>query len=223
MADAGRTGPDDLTAPDPVDDYYSIAMLLSTIIPVFGGAVGHVFNEWASARRVQRLREVLLGVTEQIQALGARVREEYVRSEEFEDLLDQTLRRVAHERHEEKRRLYRGLLVNALTSASAEYDEQLRFLRVVEDLQGAHVRVLRALVQPPVLIRVTASSPLDALTLKLPDASAERIVDLIEHLQGLGVVNASWLQAPVSAPDTRALLTDFGRRFLDYVLAEVRQ
>jgi hypothetical protein len=81
--------------------------MLSNAIPVFGGAVAHVFNESAVARRQHRLREVLTGIVDDIKALSAKIQEQYVRSDEFEDLLDHPLRRVANERHEEKRRLYR--------------------------------------------------------------------------------------------------------------------
>jgi hypothetical protein len=225
---AERSGPDDLAIPDPVDDYLSLATLLSTVVPVFGGAVGHVFSEWSAARRTQRLREVLVGVIEQIQALGVQVREEYVRSDEFEDLLDQTLRRVSAERHEEKRRLYRGLLLSAMTSAETEYDEQLRFLRIIEQLQVAHVRVLRALIQPfapptsagHARYSSLTTSQLDALRQRLPDVAADRIADLMGQLDSLGVVTAASLRAMAMTVDLRTTVTAFGQRFVTYVLAD---
>jgi len=227
MADQGRPSPDGLTAPDPVDDYLSLAMLVSTVVPVFGGAVGHVFSEWAAARRVQRLREVLIGVTEDIKALSAQVREEYVRSEEFEDLLDHTLRRVAVERHEEKRRLFRAFLLDTITTAPA-YDEQLRVLRALEELQAAHITLLRAVIQEPDPRRADriSGSFSETLTRRLLNLKAEQISDLVAQLNDLRILNLGSLNTMMSArgaEDMRHVVTLFGQRFVKYLLAADRE
>jgi hypothetical protein len=62
------------------------------------------------------VREVISGLALRLANLQSTLADEYVRGDEFEDLLDQTLRRVANERHESKRRLYREFLVAAITT-----------------------------------------------------------------------------------------------------------
>lgn len=111
--------------------------------------MAHVFNESAVARRQHRLREVLTGIVDDIKALSAKIQEQYVRSDEFEDLLDHTLRRVANERHEEKRRLYREFLLDAMTTQDMPYDERLRMVRTIDELQAAHIRVITAVLTDP--------------------------------------------------------------------------
>lgn len=219
-----RPSPQELVPVDPVDDYLSLARLLSTAIPVFGGAVGHVLSEWAAARRAERLREVLVGVTEDIKALGARARDDYVRSEEFEDLLDQTLRRAASERHEEKRRIFRRFLVEAMTSAGDVYDEQLRILQTIDEIQLGHLKVLRAVMQPADQhTRMSAGSQLQVLQKRIGDMPRERISDLVGQLNDMRVLKMSGLHTMMTgtgAENTRAAVTEYGNRLVRYILEE---
>jgi hypothetical protein len=215
-----RPGPDDLALPDPVDDYLSLLTMLSSTIPVLGGVVGQVFSEWAAARRVQRLREVLTGIADDVKALGAQVHEEYVRSDECQDLLDQTLRRVAAERHEEKRRVFRAFLLSAIT-APADYDEQLRILRTVDQLQVAHLKVIRAVMQPPdTKTNLYAGSFGHVLQRRIGDMSRERIVDLIEQLNDLKIVamHVHTMMTGHGAENTAATVTPYGQHVVRYIM-----
>ena len=218
-----RPGPDDLALPDPVDDYFSLVTLLSSVVPVFGGAVGHVFSEWAAARRTERLRDVLTGVVEKISALGTRVQDDYIRSEEFEDLLDQTLRRVANERHESKRRLYREFLVSAISSP-APYDEQLRVVRILEELQAVHIALIRAIAQEPDPIRSSHGTGSFAATLRrrMSGVSMEIIEELIALLNSMRITKLENIKSMGTAhgsEDLRHTITLFGRRFVEYIRA----
>jgi len=69
-------------------------------VPGIGGAVAGVLNNWSAERKHERVRDVLNGLAIFVANLKSEVRQEYVLSEEFEELLDQTLRRAATERHE---------------------------------------------------------------------------------------------------------------------------
>jgi len=128
---------------DAAADFADLGAIFASVIPVLGGAVNFVLNDWTAQRRYQRVRDVLQGLARDLQRFKADVKEECVRSDEFADLLDQTLRRVANERHEEKRRLYRGVLLGAITGQEQSYDEHLHTLRVIDSLQVAHMALLR--------------------------------------------------------------------------------
>jgi hypothetical protein len=216
-----RTGPEDLALPDPVDDYLSLVTLLSSAIPVFGGAVGHVFSEWAAARRAQRLREVLTGIVDDIKALGVRVHEEYVRSDEFEDLLDQTLRRVATERYEEKRRVFRAFLLGAITTP-ADYDEQVRILRTIDQLQAAHLTVIRAVMEPPARNNEASigRSFGQVLMRRIGGMQRARIDELVEQLNDLKILNMSihGMMSGSGAENTAATVTPYGQRMVRYIM-----
>ena len=111
---------------DAAADFADLGALFASVVPVVGGAVSFVLSDWTAQRRYQRVRDVLQGLAKDLQQFKGDVKEEYVRSDEFTDLLDQTLRRVANERYEEKRRLYRGVLLGAITGQGQSYDEHLQ-------------------------------------------------------------------------------------------------
>ena len=82
---------------------YSEAVLetlqnISSLVPMLGGPISSFFGGMAAGHRFERIREVLVGVCQDLSNPKQQVSEEYVRSEDFEDLIDETLRRVARER-----------------------------------------------------------------------------------------------------------------------------
>src|SRR6266540_2351491 len=97
-------------AVDPRAEWADALAFYGTLIPVFGGAVSNVLNGWSRERRMKRAKDVLDDLFSRVQEVGGRLDEGYVRSDEFDDLLDRTLRQVAAERHQEKRRLYAAFL-----------------------------------------------------------------------------------------------------------------
>src|SRR5687767_11990827 len=131
-------------ADDAAGEWAEVIALYTTIVPVLGDVVSHVVSGWTSERKRARIREVFLDLYERLRMLRAQLNEHYVGTDDFEDLLDQTLRRVAFERHEAKRRLYREVLVGAATGKGS-YDHNLRLMRAVEQMQPAHFLILRAL------------------------------------------------------------------------------
>ena len=191
--------------------------------PEIGGVLGNIFSGAASKRRNQRMREAVAYVL----ALVADVSTEqknYVRSEDFEDLLIEALKRVEAERSEEKRQAYGRLLASAVRHAGEPgYDEQLRFLRVLEELQPDHLRMLEVITQDSVgSEHVLVSSLLATLQSRLPDMAQERVRDLAEQLDRMVLTNMggalSAMLTGSGAADLSSRLTPFGRRFLVYVM-----
>jgi hypothetical protein len=201
----------------------------ANLIPVFGGAVSHVLSGWSQERRMLRVREVLDDAVTRIKDLGARLDEGYVKSDEFEDLLDRTLRQVAAERHQEKRRLYAAFLAGAVgSSGEPGYQEQLRFLRTLEELQPDHVRILRAIREEPDLRHAVGSDASDFLIGKLqerlPDISAPRVAALAEQLADdlkLTVIGGRVGILITPSRETGEMpdrFTDYGLGFIRYIL-----
>src|SRR5258706_1793709 len=110
--------------------------------PWLGGAIAGVLGGITTDRKINRVNEVIRGLAENLRDLESAASKEFVKTEEFEDLLEQTLRQVAAERNDDKRRMYRDFLVGVIRSPGEPYDEQRRFLRTLEELQSDHLRVL---------------------------------------------------------------------------------
>jgi hypothetical protein len=140
-----------------------------------GGPLSNNFSGLSAGRRFQRIRVVIPELEKEIEDLSEE-QAEYVRGEGFEDLLRETLERVSNERLEAKRRLYRDFLFNVIRESAGDYDERLRSLRILEQLQLDHLAVLRAMDQPPGPEEdesVLAGSRMNTLRGRLPEVSNE--------------------------------------------------
>ena len=222
--------PDRLPDESRTDVAVSLGTILVNVVPGLGGVVASIVSEWSAARRYARVQEVLEDLALRLGNLRSEVSEEYVRSDEFPDLLDQTLRRVAHERHEGKRRLYAAFLAGAITTPGEPYHEQLRILRTLEELQPDHIRVIEAMRQepgpaPPRTGGISTrglTSIRHILQERLPDIPPERLTELVAQLtDDLRVVmigqRLDQRQVPGKAMDLRNEFTPYGRRLVAYI------
>jgi hypothetical protein len=132
----------------PTERNLDAAAAVASLIPILGGAFGNILSGLASDRRMDRVAEVIQGIGGQVTELSTESAG-YVRSEDFEDLLSEALPRVHRERNADKRRIYRDFLIDAVQSPGTPYEEQLRFIRTLEELQPDHIRVLKAFMQEP--------------------------------------------------------------------------
>ena len=115
----------------------------------FGGVIGsvlaQVFSGLASDRQIRRLHETVERLVEEVR-IHTGVHEEYVQSEDFEDLVDQALRQSAGERHQRKREMYARFIAGLATSEPAPYDERRQQLRTLDELQLRHIEPLAVLL-----------------------------------------------------------------------------
>ena len=199
-----------------------IASVVTSIVPWIGGPVSAVLSGMAVGRKLGRIREVLEGVAEDLRNFKSETSEKYVKTEEFQELLENVLRRAADERNEEKRRLYRAFLTHSVTAAGPSYDEQIKILRTLDALQPDHILVLRALLEaPPAGDPGIMGSPLQTLHQRIPGSTRDNIEHLIEELNDLRLTNLQALKTMMTAhgaQDLRPSVTPFGSRFVRFVL-----
>lgn len=200
-----------------------VAAVVTSIIPWVGGAVAAVLSGASYGRKLGRVREVLNGVAEDLRTFKSKASEDYVQTEDFEELLERTLRQAADERNESKRAMYRAFLVDAIASPGEPFDEQIRFLRTLEELQPDHLRVLKALDSPPEGGSGYMGSPSQTLSERLPDMARERMADLVSQLNDMRVTSMGSLSTMMTyhgAQDLRHAITPYGRRFVEFLQAE---
>ena len=63
---------------------------------------------------MNRVTEVLQGLANELRDFKSEASEKYIKTEEFEELLENVLRKIAEERNEDKRRLLRSFLVEEI-------------------------------------------------------------------------------------------------------------
>ena len=150
------------------------------------------------------------------------VAKEYVRTEDFEDLLEQTLRRVADEGNAEVRSLYLQFIHHAIAEPGDEYDDQVEILRTIERLRDVHMTVMRALCVGPSLDadkKYMGSSPSQTLQ-ERTGLSSVQIKDAIDTLNDLRLTNLKGLNVMMTGRGSESLqhaVTPLGTRVLEYV------
>jgi hypothetical protein len=132
----------------PAEAALDMASTLANVFPGLGSAVGNVLGGMSVGRKIGRVEELLQGLAEDLRDFRSETSESYVKTEEFEELLEHVLRRTAEERNEQKRKLLRGFLVDAIQNPRP-YDERKTILRLLDDVEPDHMLTLHAIGQPP--------------------------------------------------------------------------
>ena len=91
-----------------------LASFVSSAVPSIGGPISNVLSGVSFGRKISRVREVLEGVAGELNNFKSEVSEKYVKTDEFEELLEKTLRKVAEERNEQKRVILRKFIIEAI-------------------------------------------------------------------------------------------------------------
>ena len=197
-----------------------IVSFVSSAVPWVGGPVSNVLGGISTTRKIKRVNDLLHEFTEDLRNFKSEVSEEYVKTEDFEDLLEQTLRRTSEERNEEKRKILKAFLVEAVKSPGEQYDDQLRILKLLENIYGDHILVLKALMQEPPQKAGMMGSPSQTLKERLPYLQDDRISDLVQQLNDMRVTNLQSLNTMMTgggAQDLRHSVTPLGKRFIHYL------
>jgi hypothetical protein len=195
-----------------------------SVIPMIGGPVSAVLGGMAQQRKLDRVKEVLEGLSADLRDFKSTVSDEYVKTEDFEDLLEKTLRTAAEERNAEVRALYRQFLFRAITEPGDPYEGQVAVLRVIEGMDPQHLAVLRATLQEPGrdAHQKYMGSPIQTLRERtgFDDATIGAVV---AELDNKALTKFQGLRTMMTGHGSEALthnVTPLGRRVLEYVGAE---
>lgn len=198
-----------------------VSAIAASFTPVVGGAVSAVLSGMSQTRKLNRVAGMLSELAEDLERFRSDVSDEYVKTEDFEDLLEQTLRRAAEERSDEVRALYRKFLFHAITAPGDDYDEQIQVLKALERTRAPHVAILRALSQPPnaEAHRKSMGSPIQTLR-ERTDLSDNEIKSAVATLNEIKATNLSTLSVMMTGPGSEALqgsVTGLGKKMIEYV------
>ena len=191
---------------------FDLLSLSSSVIPTLGGPISNIFSSISVNRKIERVKEVIHGLSKDLDGFKSEVSEEYVQTEEFEELFEQTLIKSANERNRQKRQLFRNFLEKSIKNPTVNYDEQVRFLRVIEDMQIDHLRIIRSLIERPQEDTDGVKGlQLPSLLAILEDMDRDRARDLIIHLNSLCVTE-------LRTEGDLLIFTPFGKRFINFIM-----
>ena len=168
---------------------------------------GWVFQE----RKYSRIKDALTSVANRIQ----QVEHEYVRKEEFADLLEETLRRMADQPSEDRRQIMRGILESVM-ERPRDFNESRLFVRLADELPGAHLKVIAAVKQPK--MRLEGLGVINSILSKRSGVPRERIDAVIADLTFFRVFDGTKFN--FNAPEGQTyeyLLSEIGQEFLEFM------
>ncbi|MDE2759367.1 MAG: hypothetical protein OXH90_03590 [Paracoccaceae bacterium] len=127
-----------------------VMAILASFLPYIGGPISNVLNGMGSQRKFKRVEECLSELAEQIRDFESDLSDKYVRTEDFEEILEKTLRKFVDEHDSSKRLFYANFLATVIMSPNGGYDEQEQVMPVVGKLSKRDLTLLRVYsVQPP--------------------------------------------------------------------------
>lgn len=195
---------------------------LANLAPWIGNPVASVLTGFSRDRKMSRVADALSTMYEKIHDLES-VASEYVKTDQFQDLLEVGLRQVQLEGNSEKRIIYGLLLAEDIASCGENYDERQRFLRVLEEIQPTHISMLRAIIEKPRVVPPgsVGGSIGETLRRRLPDMPRDKIKDILEQLGNMHLIRPPSLGTIMTAngaENLHSLLTPFGQKFVNYLM-----
>lgn len=200
------------------------AAIVASFTPVVGGAISSVLGGMSQSRKFNRVVGMLKGLSDSLAEMRSEVDEDYVRTEDFEDLLEQTLRKVADERSDEVRELYRKFLLHAMAAPGDPYDDQVLVLKALEHIRVPHLVVLRAVAAPPSpdAHRKFMGSPIQTLRERtgLSDAEVKAAVQILNDVRLTNLTTLSVMMTGLGSESLQGSVTTLGLKALEYVGSE---
>ena len=210
----------------PAESALDVLSTVSSVLPWIGGPVSNVLNGLSVGRKMNRVNELLEGLANDLRDFKSEASEKYVKTDEFEELLENVLLKAAEERTEEKRRQLRTFLVNQIEHPGRSYDDQKCILRLLDDVEPGHMLILKALAQPPEpeVFRMSSGSIIATLQRRLPNMPRQRIEEMVSQLNDLKIIHLTnnrmhtMMTAP-GAAELRNTISPLGQALISLIEA----
>ena len=207
---------------DRTDKALIAGSVIASLVPWLGGPVSNVLSGIGTERKFKRIRDLLDDLADQLKDFESEVAQDYVKTDDFQELLEHTLKRAADERNAEVRGLYAKFLRRVIAEPGDDYDHQMEVLRAVETLRIEHIVVLHAFLAEPTSNEASAlaGSPMQTLEGRT-GLDRDRIEPVVETLDGLKLTKARdslfTLMTANGAVSLQGRVTGLGIRVLDYL------
>lgn len=183
-------------------------------VPVLGNIVKPMVlarGWWLDDRKPDRIFPVLLAVKDKLHEAEKKLNE-YVLKEEFKDLFEETLHRIADEPDDQRRESLKTILLKVMDQPKDHATNRL-FLRLEQELSTDAHKILTVLKMP--IGPTDAMEGGDALLAKRSGVSKEEIKEVLDELARGGLI-VSDHRGQIPRSTNNYLLTRLGRDFLDY-------
>lgn len=213
-------------APASIGERFSeVLAVVAGAPPWIGGPLSQILGGIATNMKVKRLTHFVYAVLEHAEALHSEASEEFVKTEDFVDLFEKTMRAVSEERDDRKRELFGRYMRYNISHPEIEYDQRLECLRALERIDTRHLDLMRALAQVPSVeeSRMMLSAPITTIQRRAASVR-DQLDDIVHDLNTwrLTKVNTDSLRTNMTgagAADLRHWITDLGNALLEFLTA----
>lgn len=187
------------------------------LIPLVGGVVATLISELIPRRKQVRLVGFVQELSRLFEEEHDRVDAEFVRSTEFDRMVEDVLDRVQQVKNEEKLGYWAALLAGVATTDRPEQSDRERMIETLDGLRVSNLRLLN------VIASTRAARPglymggvMDTLRWKLPDVSEDDIRRDWVDLARFDLVQSypSGTMTAQGAGDLTVRQTSYGRAFV---------
>ena len=206
----------ELDETEAADHAYSASLAALQALP-FGGSVAQLLTDYLPQKKQRRLVEFVQELGREWQTHRDRLDEDFIRSDEFDRLVEDVMDRVQQVRSQEKQAYFAAILAGFATPERPDEAERQRILDTLDGMRPRQMRILAVISEttepPPGLY---AGGVMATLKWKMPDLEDAVIRDEWDALAGLGVVGGypSGTMTAQGAGNLRGRVTPYGWRYL---------
>lgn len=217
MTDDFEERADQLNETPARDHALVIGMAALQAVPVIGGVVATFISEYVPRKKQERLVGFVQDLGREFEAERERIDAEFVRTKDFDRMVEDVLDRVQTVRNEDKLGYWAALLAGVATTDRPNPTDRDRMIQTLDDLRPEHLRLLHVIATtsegPPNLYMGGISATLDW---KMPDLPNDEARRLWSELARTGVVTdyPSGIMTKEGAGNLTVRLTPYGREFV---------
>lgn len=208
----------------PARDHALVAGIAALqLVPAVGGVVATFISEYVPRKKQERLVEFVQDLSREFTAEQERIDREFVKTKDFDRMVEDVLDRVQTVRNEEKLGYWAALLAGVATEDRPTTSDRDRMIQTLDDLRPEHLRLLQVIAtttEPPPNLYM--GGVIATLTWKIPDIAEDEARRLWGELARTGVVAEypSGLMTAQGAGDLTVRLTPYGREFVNLLRLE---
>jgi len=209
----------ELDSTEVADHAYNASLAVLQTLPL-GGGVAQLLTDYLPQRKQRRVVAFVQELGREWQAHRDRMDDEFIRSDEFDRLVEDVIDRVQQVRSQEKQAKFAAILAGFATAERPDEAERQRILDTLDNMRPRQMRILTVISETteprPDLY---AGGVMDTLKWKMPDLDDAVIREEWAELARLGVVGSypAGTMSAHGAGNLRAHVTPYGWRYLNAI------
>lgn len=124
---------------------------IAAMIPVLGSTLTSVWSDIEAIqakRKQERLEEFYIALREEVEEIKEKIKISYINQPDFLDVFELTAKYIVNERKEEKRILFKNILIHSITTENCSYDKTEKYFRILEQMNSLELLLLKILKNP---------------------------------------------------------------------------